>query len=229
MFCPKCGTQLQGNPKFCNECGAKITSQNIGSPATMVNNWIQCPGCGSNLSSFETKCPSCGREIRNTDSISSVKRLENMLIQIEEKRQPTPKAGFLSDAIPINPTDKQKAGCIEAFVIPTTREDIVEFMILASSNIDAKAIGTDGSNVERGSYLVIKSWYSKFEQAYQKAKIALVDDPLLPRVEEIYNKKVQEIQTEKKTKSMGSIRFLLIVFGAFLAYILLMKFADLIF
>lgn len=221
MFCPKCGTQLNGEPKFCNECGAKIAIKADSGIQSAQNDYTQCPSCGANLNAFETTCPSCGREVRNVDSISSVKRLETVLLQIEERRPPN--AQKSSSNNDINPTDMQKAGCIEAFVIPSTKEDIVEFMLLAASNIDAHAIAVKGMHytVDRSSYHVTKAWYSKFEQAYEKAKISLKNDPMLDNVQEIYAKKMREIQEEKDKERKVNIVLLSIIGGCFLFLILL--------
>ena len=54
---------------------------------------------------------------------------------------------------------QQKANLIINFSVPNTREDILEFMILASSNIDVKK-GIDDE--------VTKAWLSKLDQVYEK-------------------------------------------------------------
>lgn len=216
MFCPKCGTQLNGTPKFCNECGTKIIINDDSENRASVNAQVQCPSCGANLNAFDVSCPSCGREVRNSDSLNSVRRLEKMLLQIEEKRPPSKPVGFFETQHElINSTDKQKASCIEAFAIPTTKEDIVEFMLLAAANFDAVAIARNGSATDPGVYHVAKAWYAKFEQAYQKSKITLSKDPIFSNIENIYKDKINEIQIQKEKWKKTLVLVLSLCFGPF--------------
>lgn len=79
---------------------------------------------------------------------------------------------------------------IRNFPIPNTKEDIIEFMILASSNI----LGED----ERDIY---EAWLAKFEQAYQKALILFAGDPDIVRIQQIYSNCQINIDTEKSEKN----------------------------
>ncbi len=203
MFCPKCGFEVSDSSKFCNECGAKLIQDNKEEPTFFT----ECPSCGANLKSFEAVCPSCGKELRHVNANGSVKRLEEMLYEIESKRVPQKPLGlFETHAEYDDPIDKQKASCIEAFAIPNTKEDIIELMILAASNI----------NVSNINGLISNAWYSKFEQVYQKARLALANDPQLPVLKEMYEKKQQEIEdasaeTIKVAKKIliGSVIFII--------------------
>ena len=63
--CPKCGSKLPPNAKFCLECGAKIE--------TLTENEIICPFCGKKTPKGKfclecghplvSKCPNCGADI----------------------------------------------------------------------------------------------------------------------------------------------------------------------
>jgi|LSQX01.3.fsa_nt_gb membrane protease subunit (stomatin/prohibitin family) len=63
--CPKCGSKLPENAKFCLECGTKIEAQQ--------ENTVVCPKCGKQTpkgkfcvecgARLEMKCPNCGNEI----------------------------------------------------------------------------------------------------------------------------------------------------------------------
>lgn len=63
--CPKCGSELPSNAKFCLECGTKIES--------LAENEIICPACGKKTPKGKfcmecgqplvNKCPNCGAEV----------------------------------------------------------------------------------------------------------------------------------------------------------------------
>lgn len=109
-FCKNCGNELENDAKFCTNCGSTITRQ------TMYDGIIhKCPNCGEVLPSFVTNCPSCGYELRGTTATSSI-------------------VTFYKD---LNNTQsvEQRSNMIRNFPIPNAKEDIIEFMVLASSNI----------------------------------------------------------------------------------------------
>ena len=103
---------------------------------------------------------------------------------------------------------QQKANLIINFSVPNTREDILEFMILASSNIDVKK-GIDDE--------VTKAWISKLDQVYEKAKLLLGSGPSFTQIKYIYDRKKAQIKN-RKFKGLATACF--IVGG----YILLMSF-----
>lgn len=215
MFCPKCGIKLEGDPKFCNECGAKLEQA-----VSEADNRIQCPSCGNFLKSYELFCPACGRELRDIEAINSVKRLEQMLIQIENERQPdAPNHSVWEGDKPtaqINIADQRKASCIQAFPIPNSKEDIIEFMVLAASNIHPWTIvlNNNTNGKDHGILLVAQAWYAKFEQAYQKARLSLSNDSQFSIIEDIYTKKTKEIRSKRLIRVW-------IVIGCIIALILL--------
>lgn len=142
-----------------------------------------------------TNCPACGHEIRNVKAVESVRELSAKLAEIEAQKLHIPegknsvlKMLFGRD---LENTEKQeeaqkkfdeqkkqeKANLIINYSVPNTKEDILEFMLLASSNIDAEHNRDD---------IVAKAWKSKFEQVYHKAELTFKDDPKFAKVQEIY-------------------------------------------
>ncbi len=83
---------------------------------------------------------------------------------------------------------QEKASLIINFSIPNTKEDIMEFMILAASNINVKKVVHDD---------VTKAWITKLDQVYQKAKISMSGHPDFPQIENIYKQKKQELKNRK--------------------------------
>ena len=89
--------------------------------------------------------------------------------------------------------DEQKVDLIKNYPIPNTKEDIMEFIFLASSNIDMKVYGMDGARNQAQRELS-DAWVAKFDQAYQKASIILASDSLeTVRLHELYRKKKKQI------------------------------------
>ena len=74
------------------------------------------------------------------------------------------------------------------FSVPNTKEDIMEFMILAASNIDVKK-GVDDD--------VTKAWISKLDQVYQRAEISMGGHPDFAQIKSIYDRKKKELKNKK--------------------------------
>lgn len=222
MYCPNCGKKLDDDALFCDECGTKIERQK---PTVELTPKVQetpvveeepakevirtepveknqpeqrkanpkegrlhkCPNCGELINFDDVKCPSCGYEIRDREVNASVQSLFDKVLATDD-------------------LDK-KIELIKTFPIPNTREDILEFMLLAKSNFDAKYYATN-KNIDS----VSSAWLSKIDQCYAKAKILLRDKRDLDIVEDIY------LGIHKETKSIQRSKLLMII-GGFVAII----------
>lgn len=154
-FCSKCGTKLNEGAKFCFECGEAF-SNNVNQRKMEYDGEIhKCPKCGETFNSFVAICPTCGYELRGVKITSRVNELSLALQKIE--------------------SIEQKKELISNFYIPNTKEDIYEFFILATSNINAGGESTD-------------AWSIKLEQAYQKAKLIFGNAPEFKSLEDLYKK-----------------------------------------
>ena len=140
--CTNCGQNLTGGVKFCSNCGVavEVATNYRQRQQEWAGKLIKCPLCGEDIPSFTANCPACGHELRGVNSTNSIKEFA---IKIENAT-----------------TDKMKASLIRTFPIPNTREDILEFMILASTNIE-NSFQAD----------ISEAWSVKFEQSYEKAKV----------------------------------------------------------
>lgn len=180
-FCTNCGKEIKSTERFCSGCGSpcNITATDSqGQRKTKYEGEIhKCPQCGEVLDSFTTVCSACGYEIRGASSTSAVKEF----------------ASKLDSAT----TEYQKENIIRSFPIPNTKEDIFEFMILVSSNID-----------EHPNKGVFNAWIAKFEQCYQKAKLSFKQESDFVKIEAIYEKTNKTI---KKLRRKGPVRKLLTV------------------
>ena len=175
-FCTNCGHQLKDGNKFCTFCGAKTNvsdDKKTTRETVFEGNLHKCPACGEILKSFTTKCPTCGHEFRDINATSSVKELSIKLAEIERNRPiiHNNKASWLTinqNQTIVDPVTTQKISLIESFPIPNSREDLFEFFIMASSNINPYR-NSIMFPISASQQALSDAWKSKFEQAYQKA------------------------------------------------------------
>lgn len=180
-FCANCGCSVNEHANFCPRCGATTRKDHSANTdgfserkVTYDGEIKKCPNCGEILKSFTPNCPSCGYELRNS-------RTTNYILEFSKKLEAAA-------------TSKQKDDLIRHFVMPNTKEDIYEFMILAASNLE-----TGGDNTD--------AWLVKLEHAYQKAKYIFGDSLEIKPITNIYNnatKQYSKIKFKQKTKSFGS-------------------------
>ena len=169
-FCSNCGQQIQESAKFCAGCGSPTAANNSNTSkrtAFYDGELHKCPNCGEVLNSFVAVCPACGYELRGSSATGAVKEFASKLDKAT--------------------TEFQKANIIRNFPIPNTKEDIFEFMILASSNID------DHPNKE-----IFDAWIAKFEQCYDKAKLTFLQDSDFSQIQSMYTRTIKEIRRIKR-------------------------------
>lgn len=223
-FCPYCGTKLDEGARFCKNCGEAIRgdiqetqrvskersyTENPTERKTVYDGYIhRCPNCGEVLNAFEVNCPACGYELRDTKASSAVREFELKLEAIESKREyKKPRRLFavagsskrISEII-----DEQKISLIRNFSVPNTKEDILEFMILATSNIDVSSYGSLDEPADRAKAMT-EAWNAKIKQVYAKAKNTYKTDPDFSKIQELYDSCYVEIRKQKKKKVLKGI------------------------
>lgn len=158
-------------------------------PATEKRgNIVKCPNCGAPVSNMSASCPECGHEFKNVKVATSVKDFFERIIEIESKRDEDN-----SDKI-----FNQSSSLIKAYPIPSSKEDIIEFLSMATTYMsDTKkgksryawlAIGVliiiiglpllaiEGAGlivIGIGGYLIYKNFYVPTTNNYEK-KLARV-------------------------------------------------------
>lgn len=166
-FCINCGEQLSENAKFCASCGTAVKTGAEAKQSEQITVSIgevrKCPLCGVALGAFETSCSSCGAELHGVKSSNALKEFEE---KIEHAK-----------------TEEEKITIVKNFPIPNTKEDIVDFMILASTNFDAMhhAYHLDVEDIS-------DAWLIKIKQCYEKAKILFEGTQAFKEVAEMYHK-----------------------------------------
>lgn len=136
----------------------------------------KCPGCGAIIESFTTRCPDCGFVFNNVGAISSVTAFSKKMEQIEASRS----GSLLSGITAIYGMDKitqQKSTLIANFPIPTSKEDILEFLTLAVPQAkDMGFLETMKGNVTQEQKMLKPVWKRKCEQIIMKARLSMKDD-----------------------------------------------------
>ena len=205
-FCINCGNELIDGANFCANCGTAVN--NIGEETqrkTVYDGVIhKCPNCGDILDAYESVCEACGYERRGANSTSSVRELAVKLEKIEANR-PIQKSSRINLLNPLNimnasqlsSVDEQKISLIKSFPIPNNKEDIMEFIMLASSNIDVKVYAQNGSILTMREREVSDAWLSKLELAYQKAEMIFGDSKDFYKLYTMYQKKMKAIKFSK--------------------------------
>lgn len=212
-FCKNCGEAIsntQGSKKIKEE---QTIAENPTERKAVYEGYIhKCPSCGEVLEAFLSVCPACGHEIRDVKSSSSVREFALKLEAISAQKMPAfeekksvMKMVFGKDFKEEDEAkealrqferqkDDEKASLIINFAIPNTKEDIMESMILAASNIDVKQ-GLDDE--------VTKAWISKLDQVYQRAEITMSGHPDFMQIKSIYDRKKKELKNKKLKGVLG--------------------------
>lgn len=248
IFCCNCGEKLIAGSKFCNACGTPtgtVKQEPVSTPVTpppvqepvaepiterntvYEGNLHKCPNCGEVLNSFVTNCPTCGHEIRGAQGVSSVKQLALKLEQLEAKRPPRKMTNIFSQTfsggLQLQSIDEQKIDLIRNFSIPNTKEDVLEFIVLAAGNIDLKVYGLDASRYQMLNPVrreLSDAWLAKLEQADQKAEIMFGHTQEYMSMRNVYERKLKEIKKMKMQLPWlligtigGSFLFIGLIFG----------------
>jgi len=215
-FCVNCGNQLAENAKFCTKCGTPTgvaTPQQAAPLATeKVGNIRKCPACGAEVPAMAVACSECGHEFSNVRASNAVReffeKLDNIDQQVFEKEAAKEAKGPLGGAVGAmlgldgmakmftgtSAGAKRKISMIEGFPIPNSKEDIIEFILLASSRYRGakKPLITSsiGAAQKMEEFKLDDAWRAKCEQAYTKAKLTFGSDKAaIAEIENILKKK----------------------------------------
>ena len=194
-FCTNCGTQMGEGVKFCPSCGTQAGGAAPAAPAAeKVGNIRKCPSCGAQVPAMQAVCAECGHEFSNVQVTNSVQSFFAKLDAIDSevyanesaKENKGPLGGAWGAMLGLDQMTKmvqgtsagakRKIAMIEGYPIPNSKEDILEFVLLASTRYKGikKPLMPDPSKNE--DFKLDSAWKAKCEQAYSKAKMTLSSD-----------------------------------------------------
>jgi len=155
-----------------------------------AGNVIKCPQCKADVPSFTTKCEFCDHEFRNIEAVSSVNIFFERIEQLESKRSNDTMGGMLGglgkmmsgNHLVADSIAKQKAELVKSFPVPNSKEDILEFLSIATprakqSNKSVFGKVFSGKGVDASVELVNDAFKEKCEQIIMKAGFSFKNDP----------------------------------------------------
>jgi predicted RNA-binding Zn-ribbon protein involved in translation (DUF1610 family) len=200
-FCTHCGTKLEGEVNFCPVCGTRAGVPAVPPSAVVTEkagNIRKCPACGAEVPAMSAKCTFCGHEFINVQIGSNVRAFFEKLDLLDDeiyhrdsrnqdKLSPASAAGALvglhqlmSMARGLDSAVKRKINMIEAFPVSNSREDILEFMLMAVSRVNFSGVKMWGNlnwiTELREQHRMNNAWKTKIKQTYTKAKIVFASD-----------------------------------------------------
>lgn len=205
-YCINCGKGLVEGAKFCANCGKAVEiNSSTSQRKTVYDGEIhKCPNCGSILGAYDSVCEVCGYERRGAKAVVSVREVQAKLENLYAKRPQRKVHTIFTQALrggQISSVDEEIVGLIKNFSIPNNKEDIMEFIILASSNIDMKVYGVNSQQYQTfnpAQREISDAWLAKYEQAYQKARLMFGGTQDFLNIQGVYEQKMREIKRRKR-------------------------------
>lgn len=143
----------------------------------------KCPNCGSIVEAGEIKCKECNYTFMNAEGNRSVQRFSDMLLEIERRHQINGNGvnnfmkGFgKSIGLYENSREDEIITTIDTFPIPTTKEDLIEFICFLkpkSERNNSKNLLFSFKNEDK----IRDAYQAKYKECLTKAKIFLDEDP----------------------------------------------------
>lgn len=201
--CQYCGKKLAADAFFCSQCGKEqIKTKFINAVPSYT-----CPFCGATADVFSCTCKYCGKEQIGVVQSKAVLELTAKLEELESKRSNS-KIGMLFESASftkMSKIDEQKINLISTFVVPNSKADLLEFMVLASSNIDGRIKACNNyieADMQKKEFAVRKAtceaWIAKRNQVYNKARISFGNEDDFLVFEKLMNDKREEIKENAK-------------------------------
>lgn len=216
-FCSNCGSKLIEDAAFCHRCGTAASLATRSFPARemeFAGKIVKCPQCGDPIEPFETVCDACGFVFRDSPHSKSMQQFADALSKLGESTGSTD-----------NPTlfKEKLIALIRGFAIPNNKQDIVEFFILAQTNIvsNSPCWSQSDSSVKRE---VAEAWLAKLNQAYSKAMISFTDQDERSYIESAYASTIETIENAisdgRRSAIMGALKNSIGILAALLLLII---------
>ncbi len=238
-FCKNCGEKLSNDAKFCAHCGTALNQsveEEIEKVKTIYEGDVhKCPVCGEIVNSFTAICPACKHELRLNQSSGSIKLLIEKLNKISAKEYVEEKqtASLLKRVIgrdfksdsgiraeeekrKIFEKEKEKYNLIINFVVANTKEDVLEFLLLANSN---RKLNSESPKIRN-------AWEQKIKQVLLQAEISLSNDQDFIKIKENLLTEQSKLRTQKLIKLAMYVIGIIIIAASILIFALNTADAD---
>ena len=142
-----------------------------------VGNIKTCPACGASVKAFQIKCDDCGHEFTGIESNKTISVLFEKINSLKLRNN---EYEF--------ELDERIAKLISNTPIPNSKEDLIEFLTVCSSQCNE-------TNFMKSADPIPSAWAQKGKEALSKAKISFYnDDQILKLLNEF------ELQFKKNSK-----------------------------
>lgn len=147
----------------------------------------KCPACGAIVQSYQGVCLECGYAFENVEANSSAKKLADTIAKIKQETKEREqqlrmkqiesnkgKEGFFSSSAHVSDRGAIKQAIMD-FPVPNTKADLIEFI----TSLKAKTIASENYN---------EAYEAKYRECIEKARFLFVNDPVLSKMVEEYDK-----------------------------------------
>lgn len=126
----------------------------------------KCPNCGAVVEAGAVKCEDCGYVFRGVEANFSTQKLAEVLANIDEAYRN--KSSLFDPSLRLRCLN-EKATAVQSLPVPTTKEDLLEFIINMKSRFENQNVGPGDP---------LKAAYkSKYQECFAKAKLMFANDP----------------------------------------------------
>ena len=135
----------------------------------------KCPNCGAVVEAATVKCAECGYEFRGIEGNSSVQKLSKQIQEANEKYPPN----ALAEVFGMSTRISVITGIISNFPIPTTKEDLLEFILFLEPKTKRGGVYTSSTTDEirfAGAYK------AKYKECINKVQVFFPNDPLFENI-----------------------------------------------
>lgn len=132
----------------------------------------KCPACGAIVGTLKTICSECGYEFRDIQANLSSEKLANKLERAK--------------------SDKEKAGIISTFPVPSSKEDLFEFIVsmkaqAENTNLTQNGWGENDSDEEKKRIFNDRAslklaYLGKYSECVTKAKVLFANDDVFSQI-----------------------------------------------
>ena len=133
----------------------------------------KCPNCGAVVESGSPTCADCGYAFAGLEANSSIQKLAAQINKVEEQYNssgnPLSFSGIAASS-GMDARTKKLNSIINNFPVPTTREDLLEFILFLKPK-------TDKWKASSGDIHLVPSYKRKYNECIEKAKLFFPDDP----------------------------------------------------
>jgi hypothetical protein len=147
----------------------------------------KCPVCGAIVQSYMVSCPECKYVFENVSANSSMERLLELLQVVDNT---TNDSSVFDDNV-----FRKKKSIIQNFPVPNTKTDIIDFIIA----LQPKALNINDR--------LAKSYFVKYEECINKAKLLFPDDKEIALLLLEYEKVRRKAKFSSEGKYSGATRF----------------------